>query len=393
MKELDIAYFLKTKLEENRLMEVVKTEPLYSNIQNNYLKQLFAIMHQRFNALFEFMKSKKKGNGHFNASESRELLNLIKLYEDMHYVLRETPLSFKLDDTYDSMLKFCKGFLQESNGSEIPNDLPEFKIKEYEPIFFMSQIISVPVVNKNFNYELKFIGEGSYAKVFKYKDTFYNKFFVLKRAKDELNDKELSRFRLEFDTMKELKSPYVLDVYRYDDTNNEYYMEYADESLYDFIRKNNTKLSRKRRRAIAHQIFKGFSYIHSKKYLHRDISFTNILLQHYDNELSVVKISDFGLVKIEHSNLTSFGSEVKGSLNDSNLQFVGFASYNMEYETFALTRLIYYVMTGKYNLENIKNENIRNFVLKGVAPNLDERYHSVEEMQIAFEKAFPLNEY
>lgn len=390
---MDIAYFLKTKLEENRLMEVVKTEPLYSNIQNNYLKQLFAIMHQRFNALFEFMKSKKKGNGHFNASESRELLNLIKLYEDMHYVLRETPLSFKLDDTYDSMLKFCKGFLQESNGSEIPNDLPEFKIKEYEPIFFMSQIISVPVVNKNFNYELKFIGEGSYAKVFKYKDTFYNKFFVLKRAKDDLNDKELSRFRLEFDTMKELKSPYVLDVYRYDDTNNEYYMEYADESLYDFIRKNNTKLSRKRRRAIAHQIFKGFSYIHSKKYLHRDISFTNILLQHYDNELSVVKISDFGLVKIEHSNLTSFGSEVKGSLNDSNLQFVGFASYNMEYETFALTRLIYYVMTGKYNLENIKNENIRNFVLKGVAPNLDERYHSVEEMQIAFEKAFPLNEY
>ena len=131
--------------------------------------------------------------------------------------------------------------------------------------------------------------------------------------------------------------------------------------------------------------FKGFSYIHSKKYLHRDISFTNILLQHYDDELSVVKISDFGLVKIEHSNLTSFGSEVKGSLNDSNLQVVGFANYNMEYETFALTRLIYYVMTGKYNLQNIKN-----FVLKGVSPNLDERYHSVDEMQGAFEKAFPL---
>lgn len=390
---MDIVYFLKTKLEENKLMEVVKTEVLYSNIENNYLKQLFAIMHQQFNSLFEFMKSKKKFNGHFNASESRELLNLIKLYEDMHYVLAETPLSFKLDDTYDSMLRFCKGFLQESNGSEIPENLPEFQIKEYEPIFFMTEIISVPTVNKNYNYELKFIGEGSYAKVFKYKDTFYNKFFVLKRAKDDLNEKELLRFRLEFDTMKELKSPYVLDVYRYDDINNEYYMEYADESLYDFIRKNNTKLSRKRRRGIAHQIFKGFSYIHSKKYLHRDISFTNILLQHYDNELSVVKISDFGLVKIEHSNLTSFGSEVKGSLNDSNLQFVGFANYNMEYETFALTRLIYYVMTGKYNLENIKNENIRNFVLKGVAPNLDERYHSVEEMQTAFENAFPLVEF
>lgn len=188
--------------------------------------------------------------------------------------------------------------------------------------------------------------------------------------------------------MKKLKSPYVLEVYRYDEEQNEYYMEYADETLDEFIKKNNSRLSMKRRRGIAYQIFKGFSYIHSQNYLHRDISFTNILLQHYDNELSVVKISDFGLVKIEHSNLTSFGSEIKDSLNDSNLQIVGFSNYNMEYETFALTRLIYYLMTGKYNLENIQNDDIKKFVYKGIGANLDNRYHSIVEMQVAFEKAF-----
>lgn len=390
---MDITYFLKTKLEENRLQEAVKTEELYNNIENNYLKQLFAIMHQRFNWLITFMQSKQKTNGHFNAAESREMLKLIKLYEDMQYVLKTTTMSFKLEKTYDDMLKFCKEFLKESNGSEIPEDLPDFKVIEFAPIFFMSQTISVPIVNKDYTYELKFIGEGSYAKVFKYKDTFYNKFFILKRAKSDLNEKEIARFKLEFDTMKQLKSPYVLDVYRYDEVKNEYYMEYADETLDDFIKKNNSKLSIKRRRGIAYQIFKGFSYIHSKNYLHRDISFSNILLQHYDDELSVVKISDFGLVKVEQSNLTSFGSEIKGSLNDSNLQFIGFANYNMEYETFALTRLIYYVMTGKYNLENIKNEKVREFVLKGIAPNLDDRYHSVSEMQQAFEQAFPLSGY
>ena len=37
------------------------------------------------------------------------------------------------------------------------------------------------------------------------------------------------------------------------------------------------------------QIFRGFAYIHSKRYLHRDISFTNVLLQHYENELTVSK--------------------------------------------------------------------------------------------------------
>lgn len=71
------------------------------------------------------------------------------------------------------------------------------------------------------------------------------------------------------------------------------------------------------------QIFKGFSYIYSKGYLHRDISFTNVLLQHYENDLTIVKISDFGLVKMKQSDLTSFGSEINGSLNDSNLQIVG----------------------------------------------------------------------
>lgn len=390
---MNIIYFLKTKLEENYLKEDVKTEELYNNIENIYLKQLFAIMHQRFNCLITFMQSKKKTNGHFNAAESREMLKLIKLYEDMQYMLKSTVMSFKLEETYDTILNFCKGFLQESNGSEIPENLPDFKVIEFEPIFFMTHTISVPAISKAYTYELKFIGEGSYAKVFKYKDTFYNKFFILKRAKSDLSKKELERFRLEFDIMNKLKSPYVLDVYRYDQTKNEYYMEYADETLYEFIKKNNNKLSIKRRRGIAYQIFKGFSYIHSKNYLHRDISFTNILLQHYDNELSVVKISDFGLVKVEHSNLTSFGSEIKGSLNDSNLQFVGFENYNMEYETFALTRLIYYVMTGKYTLENIKNDKVREFVLKGIDPNLDNRYHSVAEMQQAFEQAFPLNGY
>ena len=39
------------------------------------------------------------------------------------------------------------------------------------------------------------------------------------------------------------------------------------------------------------------------------------------------------------SDLTSFGSEIKGSLNDSNLQIVGFGNYNMEYETLRLQDL------------------------------------------------------
>lgn len=125
--------------------------------------------------------------------------------------------------------------MQESGGSEIPDDLPKFNIIEYDPIFYMSEIITVPSINNDNNFELKMIGEGSYAKVFRYRDEFYNKFFVLKRAKNDLNDKELERFKRGFDVMNELKSPYVLEVHRYDEEKNEYYMEYADETLKKFV--------------------------------------------------------------------------------------------------------------------------------------------------------------
>lgn len=45
---------------------------------------------------------------------------------------------------------------------------------------------------------MKLIGNGSYANVYKYKDTFYNRPFILKRAKKELTDKEIARFKREF---------------------------------------------------------------------------------------------------------------------------------------------------------------------------------------------------
>lgn len=384
---INIQYFLKTKYSDNQVHELVKTIDLYQNIENEYLKHLFANMHHKFNQLFNFMYSKQQSNGHYNAAESRELIHWIKLYKDLAYVLNKTEFSFTLIDEYINMINFCSEFLVESGGSAIPKELPQLQLIEFEPIFFMSQIITKECTNNTVNFQTKLIGEGSYAHVFKYKDDFYEKEFVIKRAKKDLNDKELIRFHREYDVMKKLKSPYVLEVYRYDERKNEYYMEYADETLKKFIEKNNTTITQDRRKKIANQIFRGFNYIHSKKCLHRDISFTNILLQHYDN-LSVVKISDFGLVKTELSDLTSFGSEIKGSLNDSNLQFLEFSKYNMEYETFALTRLIYYVMTGKYNLENIKSQSIKDFVLEGVNPDITQRYHNIEEMQKAFEIAF-----
>ncbi len=378
-----IEYFLKQKYEKYQLQEVLRTEELYNDIDNTYLKKLFAILHQEFNRLFSFMY--RKTNGHFNASESRELDEYIKLYEDMQYVLKETSLSFEINKDYKFFIEECKKFLVLSGGSPIPQDLIKIRLIEYEPIFTMTRTIKIANKIEEKRYPIQLIGEGSYAKVFKYKDEFYDKTFVIKQAKKELDKKELERFKKEFETLKELKSPYVLEVYNFDKEKNEYYAEYADQTLYDFITKNNNKISNDVRISIINQIFKAFSYIHSKGYLHRDISLTNVLLKIYDGAI-IVKVSDFGLVKEKNSNLTSTDSEVKGSLNDSNLAIIGFKNYSIEYETYALTRLIYFVMTGKSNLEKNNDEKLKEFVLKGTNSDINKRFKNIEEMKQFFNR-------
>lgn len=49
--------------------------------------------------------------------------------------------------------------------------------------------------------------------------------FALKRAKKDLTGKELSRFKLEFDMMKNLKSPYIVEVFKYDEKKNGYFRD------------------------------------------------------------------------------------------------------------------------------------------------------------------------
>ena len=49
--------------------------------------------------------------------------------------------------------------------------------------------------------KLTLIGEGAYAKVFKYKDSFYNCYFALKRIKEDTDNKECERFKHEFELL------------------------------------------------------------------------------------------------------------------------------------------------------------------------------------------------
>ena len=206
---------------------------------------------------------------------------------------------------------------------------------------------------------------------------------MIKRAKKDLSEKELERFKREFEEMQEFSSPYIIEVFRYDEAKNEYYMEYMDYTLDSFIQKNNSSLPIATRKSIVNQILRAFQYIQSKDRLHRDISPKNILLKEYHDTL-VVKIADFGLVKVPDSSLTTVNTEFKGYFNDPSLLVDGFDTYNILHETFALTRVVYYVMTGKTNTDGITNEKLKDFVTKGINADKSVRYKSAIEMMQTF---------
>lgn len=179
--------------------------------------------------------------------------------------------------------------------------------------------------------------------------------------------------------MRNFSSPYIVEVYRYDDEKNEYIMEYMDNTLDSYIKENNNKLKYEQRKRIARQVLEAFRYIHSKNILHRDISPKNILVKEYES-LPIIKIADFGLVKVPDSTLTTVNTEFKGYFNDPLLKLEGFDKYDIVHEIYALTYIVYYIMTGKTNTSKIKDNNLKMYVEKGLNSDKEKRFKNVEEM-------------
>lgn len=359
---------------------------LYKSFRNQKLREILMTLHHDLVGLFRTMNERLptgEHEAHFWAEPSRDLIKRIEIIFSLVSSLKETPLAFQIDPYYLDLLTRCRDFLSSSGGSSLPPNMAKVELYYTLPIFLPLSSITISHKQQDFTFDLKLIGSGSYANVYKYKDTFYNRPFILKRAKKELTDKEVARFKREFDVMNDLSSPYILEVYCYNPDKNEYIMEYMDYTLDGYIAAHNSTLTIVQRKGIAQQILRAFDYLHSKGHLHRDISPKNILIKEYDDTL-VVKLSDFGLVKIPDSTLTTVNTEFKGYFNDPALVVEGFNTYGIVHETYALTRVIYFIMTGKTNTEKITNQNLRAFVEKGLNPDKIKRFQNIRDMISAF---------
>lgn len=364
-------------------------EHLYKDIFDDRLSKLCSSIHYQLVKGLRILNDSINGGRHFWAKPSRDLIKSISLSNRFVNNLKNSGEKVRIVEYYDKVLKKCNSFLSSSGGSPVPDDMSEVEIYYELPIFELSDILELPN-NTIQRFQLKTVGDGSYATVFSFYDENYNKTFALKRAKKTILFKDLERFYLEFDIMKQLHSPYVLEVYSIDKTKNEYVMEYADTSLFKYITTNNQKLTFTERMNLGYQIIKGFEYLAKKDILHRDISPNNILIKEYD-DVKIIKIADLGNVKLSNSMLTSLDTEIRGAFNDySGLQRVGFCNYNFHFEGFALSKLLYFVLTGRYkDFTKFEYSNLEEFINKGTNPKLNQRFSDINELKRAFAKIKP----
>lgn len=380
--------FLSFKLDQilsiHNSEKVVLYRSFYDEISNENLKEIFSVLHNQLNDLFLFMNHKNSPGfgGHFNADPSRVLLEIIDHLKVIQTTLKDA-YSFEIDDYYEEILGNCRSFLSRSGGSSIPTDFPLITIIEDKPIFTLAGSAVVQGPEMKSSIRIKLIGEGSYAKVFKYRDPHYGCYFAIKRALEGLRPDELERFRNEFNDLKALDSPFIIKAFHYDEAKNEYTMEYADQTLGKFISTNNNAIPIRDRRALVIQLLKAFEYIHAKGLLHRDISYQNVLVKCYDDGSLLVKVSDFGLIKRPESTLTRQDTEIKGAINDySDLNVVGFENYEIRHETYALAKVIYFILTGRQNgFHREQNAQLKNFILRAISTDKEKRFTNIEEMR------------
>ena len=358
--------------------EVRPSSPAYSRLYEDVGRwgHMFALLHEELNGHFEAINGRAETTRHYWAIPSREFIALIKDLKEDLYALKRGGVEVKLVDRYQQAIERCQPWLSPTSGSTVPEDFEPVTVIKYEQVFSETSS-SIRLRKQQSPVELKMIGGGSYANVFAYVDPDYGIKFAVKRAKRNLDERDLQRFRQEFDVMKGLSFPYIVEVYKFDETRNEYRMEFCDETLRDYIAKRNGYLHFSTRKRIALQFLYGISYIHSQKLFHRDISLQNVLMKVFGSGAVLVKLSDFGLVKDQTSRFTRTHTEMRGTIRDPQLH--NFKDYGVLNEMYSIGWVLSYIFTGRDALSGGADAASR-IVQKCTAPNLAQRYSSTLEV-------------
>jgi serine/threonine-protein kinase len=162
----------------------------YQNFTHQDIRLILSTLHCNLLNLFKSMNNRlptsSEYGAHFWADPSRELIDTIEKIEILQQKLKDTENAFEIDPYNKDIIEKCKTFLKSSGGSTIPPNMEKIELYYAVPIFIQANNIDIKSPISSFNQQLRPIGEGSYANAYTYFDEFYNRKFVVKKAKKDL---------------------------------------------------------------------------------------------------------------------------------------------------------------------------------------------------------------
>lgn len=140
------------------------------------------------------------------------------------------------------------------------------------------------------------VGEGTFGRVYKAKNTVTNTYVALKRIRMEAEKDGFPVTAMrEIKLLQSLRHNNVVKLYEMMVSRGTAYMvfEYMDHDLTGVLSQSQFTFTPAHLKSLCHQMLAGLAYLHHKGVIHRDIKGPNILI----NNRGELKLADFGLAR------------------------------------------------------------------------------------------------
>ncbi|MGE6756043.1 protein kinase domain-containing protein [Rossellomorea sp. NPDC071047] len=231
------------------------------------------------------------------------------------------------------------------------------------------------------------VKHGGFATIQRFIDKDTNVKYAVKKLKEEYRYHldYIDRFIKEIDYTERLKeNPNIIDILdsSIDSAKDEYLylMPLADMNLDEYIAQNNDTLDFEKRLNLFEQILDAICFAHQKKIWHRDLSPTNVLI-FLENDNCNLKVCDFGLGKDPESLSRMAQSSIAGhgqALYVDPEQLISLKQGNHIGDIYSLSKILYYVLTGK-KPTLIQKSEFYTVIKKGVNKEYQDVFEFKEE--------------
>ena len=192
------------------------------------------------------------------------------------------------------------------------------------------------------------LGKGAMGVVYKAFDPHIERTVAIKTIRkellsDALQDELIARFKNEAQAAGRLNHPNIVLVYDYDENSESAFiaMEFVDGTPLNTLMLIDKPSDMARITAWMSDLLTALEYAHSQGVIHRDIKPANLLITRAGN----VKVSDFGIARMESSTLTQTGSMIGTPSYMSPEQFRG-ETVDRRSDVFSAGIVLYQLLTG-----------------------------------------------